>query len=314
MKSIIILLFLFYTTQACFAQGQTYTYDRIPPELILDDPGDSRSGSCASPNGPIVCDDLSTYPSGAYLTANGCCYSITPAVKNATYCWTWTAVNTTAILDCGWSIVVYAGFSSWFSDFELYTCDPSCTLVATGLSFTGLTIGQCYTWCFDTHMSGGGPGGGFNMLCPYVIQTAPLPIVLETFECSSSSDDIQLVWETATETNCSAFNILRSTDGLNYEEIGTEPGNGTTTSPHSYGFNDQSPFPGENYYMLKQVDFFNQGESYSDVITCYSGDGNEVYIYYDLLGNQVDIQNAVSGLYIQEIQNGSRKYRQIIFR
>src|SRR5689334_19055872 len=155
MKRFISLLFVLSVLPG---YTQTYQFNSIPKELILTADGDSRAGSCASPNADIVCDQLTGYPDWTYLTTNSCCFSLTPPVKNATYCWEFTAVNTSVTLDCGWSITVFAGFSSWFSNFTLYNCTPDCSLVGTGLSFTGLTVGNCYTWCFDTHMTGGGPG------------------------------------------------------------------------------------------------------------------------------------------------------------
>lgn len=281
--------------------------------MIFESSGDSRAGSCDSPNGDIVCDDLTGYPDGAYLTANGCCFNISPPVKNATYCWEFTAVNTSLVLDCGWSIIVFNSFSSWFSDFELYTCTPDCLLVGTGLSFTGLTVGTCYTWCFDTHMTGGGAGGGFNKLCPYVIQTPLLPVELASFYGIPGENNIQLIWQTESELNCSAFDIMRSTDGLNYEMIGRIMGNGTTNSTHTYSFQDNAPIDGENYYMLRQLDF-NGNENYSNTISCYPITESTEFIYYNLMGELIETENPTAGIYIEEIITENNKIRHLIYK
>jgi hypothetical protein len=65
----------------------------------------------------------------------------------------------------------------------------------------------------------------------------------------------QLEWVTASEVNNELFVVERSTDGINFVEIGTRPGNGTTSESHTYNLTDYTPVEGYNYYRLKQIDF-----------------------------------------------------------
>jgi hypothetical protein len=63
-----------------------------------------------------------------------------------------------------------------------------------------------------------------------------------------------LSWQTAQEQNSDYFAIERSNNGVNYFEIGRVKAKGESSVPVNYNFTDQSPFEGNNYYRLKQVD------------------------------------------------------------
>ena len=313
-KQVYILITLF-SASVIYAQTNAF-YNSIPKEMInLAAEGDSRAGSCDSPNGEIVCDNLTGYPTGAYLSSNGCCYTISPAVKNATYCWEFVAAYSTSVtLDSGWGITATGGYSLWFDNFELYTCTPDCSLVGTGLSYSGLTPGACYTWCFDTHMTGGGSSGGFTFLCPYVILTGVLAVEFSSFDCKPGQENIQLTWSTSSETNCAYYKVMRSGDGNYYEEIASIPGNGTTTLQHVYLFTDENPLPGDNYYYLQQVDYSDVTASITAVTVCASDDTLIAELYYNLMGEKIQIETAPAGFYIKESITTSKKTRQLMYK
>ncbi|HXH20319.1 MAG TPA: T9SS type A sorting domain-containing protein [Chitinophagales bacterium] len=67
---------------------------------------------------------------------------------------------------------------------------------------------------------------------------------------------IQVEWATATEINNMGFEILRSTDGVNFTQIGWRDGAGNSSSTLTYGFPDHQVVPNQlYYYRLKQIDF-----------------------------------------------------------
>lgn len=66
---------------------------------------------------------------------------------------------------------------------------------------------------------------------------------------------VELRWQTASETNNSYFVILRSFDGVHFEEIGTVAGAGTTTEMNNYEYYDTDDNNGIVYYKLRQVDY-----------------------------------------------------------
>jgi hypothetical protein len=102
----------------------------------------------------------------------------------------------------------------------------------------------------------------------------------------------QLAWGTTVELNTSYFQVERSTDTTNFQPIGQVQGQGASAYPHSYGFNDMSPFGGVNYYRLKQV---NQDSSFS-----YSGIVSVNFTFSNILifpnpsSGQIYIQNNVN--------------------
>ena len=64
-----------------------------------------------------------------------------------------------------------------------------------------------------------------------------------------------LTWRTETETNNAGFEIQKSTDGIQWQRIGWQAGQGSTSTPHTYMYADENPFSNTSYYRLKQVDF-----------------------------------------------------------
>ena len=82
-----------------------------------------------------------------------------------------------------------------------------------------------------------------------------LPVTLFRYEAKlTSTGTTQLNWVTATETNNSYFEVLRSADGINFTAIGKVTGAGNTTQEKRYNFTDLSPLAGTNYYQLVQYD------------------------------------------------------------
>jgi hypothetical protein len=82
-----------------------------------------------------------------------------------------------------------------------------------------------------------------------------IPVELTSFSASVSGNNVELLWETATETNNSGFNIERKSANSEYIEVGFVPGFGTTTEPKAYSFEDNNLSTGTYTYRLKQIDF-----------------------------------------------------------
>ena len=90
-----------------------------------------------------------------------------------------------------------------------------------------------------------------------------------------------VAWELAAELNCNYFIVQRSTDGYNFDDIGTVKGSGTTNIITAYKFNDYSINPMQTflyYYRIKQID--NNGDyGYSNTIFCQRNDISEITAY-----------------------------------
>lgn len=93
-----------------------------------------------------------------------------------------------------------------------------------------------------------------------------LPLDWLDFTAVNCSDNICLRWVTENEQNTSHFEIERSIDGKNFEQIGTGVVSVNMPGKHSYDATDYSPAHGMNFYRIKQVD--SDGKfTYSDVVS-----------------------------------------------
>jgi len=103
--------------------------------------------------------------------------------------------------------------------------------------------------------SGGGGGGG--------AAGSPVPVELLHFTASAKDGHTaQLDWATASELNNSHFEILRSYDGITFEQIDVVDGNGTTNEVIDYAYTDFTIAKDKNivYYQLNQLDYDGASE------------------------------------------------------
>ena len=77
-----------------------------------------------------------------------------------------------------------------------------------------------------------------------------LPVELTSFNSSIIGNNIQLIWQTATETNDKGFEIYRNGNKITFVD-----GKGTTTEKQNYLFTDKGLQSGIYNYRLNQIDF-----------------------------------------------------------
>ena len=75
-----------------------------------------------------------------------------------------------------------------------------------------------------------------------------------------------LKWTTTEEVNSSAFEIERSSNGLEFQKIGLKNAQGNSTTPHNYQYIDQDLLSGTYFYRLKMVDLDATYE-YSEIVS-----------------------------------------------
>ena len=94
-----------------------------------------------------------------------------------------------------------------------------------------------------------------------------VPVELTSFNAILNNNIVNLSWTTATEVNNLGFEIQRKLDKQEWITIGFKDGNGTTTEPKNYLYNDNiSDLKKANlFYRLKQIDY-NGEFVYSDEI------------------------------------------------
>ena len=99
----------------------------------------------------------------------------------------------------------------------------------------------------------------------FATRLVALPVKLSSFTGNLRSDVCTLNWSTANEANSNRFDIEHSTDGLQFNTIGSVLSKGSNQSVNNYSYTDRSPVKGTNYYRLKQVDLDGKFEV-TDVI------------------------------------------------
>ncbi len=142
---------------------------------------------------------------------------------------------------------------------------------------------------------------GSILPCSYSSQysdcdTPPLPIeTIDPLQVYLNDQTAILRWRTATETNNSGFEVQRSKDGIQWERISWQAGQGNTLTPHSYTYTDENPLFGTSYYRFKQVDF-NGDFTYSNIVTLqYTRPG--VTIFPNPNTGIFNIQSTTQGMY-----------------
>ncbi len=118
-----------------------------------------------------------------------------------------------------------------------------------------------YTFnCLKANLIIQGPGIG-NKKIPFNLGN-PLPVELIDFNAEAEKNKVNLEWTTASERNSDYFTIERTTDGENFEIIGTVKAAGNSSTIKHYHFTDFAPIAGISYYRLSQTDFDGQSESF----------------------------------------------------
>ncbi len=97
--------------------------------------------------------------------------------------------------------------------------------------------------------------GGFSQFMLASSNTS-LPVSLADFTARPVNKTIVLNWSTSQEVNNKGFAIEKSTDGVQFNQVAFEKGQGNSSVTSFYTFTDQYAEPGVvYYYRLRQLDF-----------------------------------------------------------
>jgi len=147
--------------------------------------------------------------------------------------------------------------------------------------------------------------GNFKISLTDLGSCSPLPIELLEFIGSADGHDATISWETATETNSDYYDLQKSIDGISWRTITTIPAAGNSTQLLHYSYIDRNLVSGTYYYRLKQFDYNGQYKIYDIISILIDGKNSPCIIakYYDLMGQEIEIENVSAGIYIK-ICNG----------
>lgn len=97
---------------------------------------------------------------------------------------------------------------------------------------------------------------GFSGFYLFTDPVLPLPVNLLSFSGRNNGNANLLEWTTSSEQNSSYFDLLRSTDGVNFVKVSSVNAAGNSSVAKNYQFSDQITSINSNlfYYRLKMVD------------------------------------------------------------
>lgn len=137
-----------------------------------------------------------------------------------------------------------------------------------------------------------------------------LPLELLEFNGRVEDKSVLLNWITTNEVNNSGFEVQKSPNGSDWQNIGFVNGSGTTTETNNYSLADPTPFQGSNYYRLKQIDDDGTFEYSSVVLIGYDVSQSSVEVFPNPAKDifSIDIDNHLrEDVYISIVDNLGRK-------
>ena len=191
---------------------------------------------------------------GSYFRTNKV-IKITPTAANSTATYQGTLYFSTAELSPAWT-------AQEISTLKILK-------VKDGVNLTGILTAADATLITPTFTDKSASNGyysytgnftGFSQFM-LVSPTAALPVRLLNFDAVVNKNSITLKWSTAQELNNKGFKIERSTNGLNFENIGWIAAKQGNNVQLNYSLNDNFVQPNiVYYYRIRQVDADNQEE------------------------------------------------------
>jgi hypothetical protein len=170
--------------------------------------------------------------------------------------------------------------------------------------YTAKTATVGYKYQDASYPTTDGTRDGFRPNLKLAISEAdPLPITLTSFDAVKSGRNNIIFWKTASEINCSHFNVQKSYDGNDWENIVTINGSGNSNAPIEYEATDYNVSPALNYYRLQQFDFDGIYENFEPVYVDNRNSNSKVIKAYNLLGQEVSLD--ASGEIILLYEDGS---------
>ena len=116
---------------------------------------------------------------------------------------------------------------------------------------------------------------------PFAIsdESTPLPVTMSYFNLACVEEDVEVIWQTASEHNSAYFQLERSLDGITWEIEETLPAAGFSQELLNYSAVDQDAARKQKYYRLKQVDFNGEFEMYGPLKADCAVESSDVSLY-----------------------------------
>jgi hypothetical protein len=145
------------------------------------------------------------------------------------------------------------------------------------------------TYTFNSGFSGFGAG---------IPGQVPLPVTLLNFSGHTENKVNVLNWATAFEQNTRNFEIEKSSDGANYEKIGSVRAAGNSADKRQYLFTDIHPFA-INYYRLRMNDNDGRYKLSQVVLIRVQNASQDLWVLNNPFSEYIDIRFAKEAKHVK---------------
>ncbi|MGH2553671.1 MAG: T9SS type A sorting domain-containing protein [Chitinophagaceae bacterium] len=129
-----------------------------------------------------------------------------------------------------------------------------------------------------------------SLLCIPGSPGCTLPSTGVRLEAALNGNDVALSWKTESEINSDHFEIERSTDGINFTQIGSKQAAGNSITTINYSYADPNMSASVYYYRLKLVDADGQYK-YSNIAIVRKPNGIKgVRVFPNPVTDQVNLE------------------------
>ncbi|MFY7901050.1 MAG: T9SS type A sorting domain-containing protein, partial [Chitinophagaceae bacterium] len=133
-----------------------------------------------------------------------------------------------------------------------------------------------------------------------------LPVSITNVSASQKNAGIEIIWNTANETNMSSYEVEKSIDGNSFSKATTVAAKNVSVSTNNYSWYDAQVNQGNNYYRIKAVEK-NGKYQYTQIVKVYIGSKAPSFTVYPnpVIGKTVRLQlsNVEMGVYTVRIFN-----------
>jgi len=191
----------------------------------------------------------------------------------------WTYLQDNGNGTCDYSVSVNVTSGNGASGNVIFTIDgnvvhliPSCKCNPELATFDiTVTCGSA----IDIDVAYDAPGNGND--CSITLSNIVLPVEWISNDVRNDGESNIVNW-TVHEINNHLYLIERSIDGINFETIGGVNSIDNNGAINSYHFEDTGPYPGLNYYRIKQIDV-DGSYSFSKTMTMDNPRINEPLVF-----------------------------------
>ena len=108
--------------------------------------------------------------------------------------------------------------------------------------------------------------------------SSPLPVKFVYFNAQCKGGSVNLQWKTAQEQNSNRFAVQRSSDGVNWSEIGSMAAAGQSNGEKNYSFVDRTASSSSGMYRVVEYDYTGQ-QIMSSIVRSNCSTVNDISLY-----------------------------------